>query len=102
MATGGSGYRAGMPGDDDGLTPDAAPVEGSDEHTRIADKERFAGKPELEGVPDEGGVGDADVDDETFEEGSAGAGNRADVPPAPENTLEARTEDGAEDEITRP
>lgn len=53
-----------MPGDDDGLTPDAAPTAaGHDHHTRIADKQRFAGKPEVEGMPAEEGVEEADVDD---------------------------------------
>ena len=96
-----SGYGSSMPGDDDGPTPDAAPVEGGDEHTRIADKERFAGKPELEGVPDEGGVGDADVG-EALEEDPDETRNRRDVPPTQENSIEARTEDGTEDEITAP
>jgi len=96
-----SGYGVRMPGDDDGLTPDAAPVEGSNEHTRIADKERFAGKPELEGVPDEDGLGDAEAGD-ALDDDPEGVSNRRDVPPTPENSVEARTEDGREDEITEP
>jgi hypothetical protein len=63
MRPGAAGYPLCMPGDDDGLTPDAAPTGGSDEHTRIADKERFSGKPEVEGAPEEEGVDEADVDD---------------------------------------
>lgn len=101
MASVTSGYLVSMPGDDDGLTPDAAPVGGSDEHTRIADKERFADKPELEGVPDEDGLGDADAG-EALDEDPEDVSNRRDVPPGPENSIEARTEDGAEGEITRP
>ena len=62
MGGGAGGYPHGMPGDDDGLTPDAAPTGGRDQHTRIADKERFAGKPEVEGLPDEEGVDDAKID----------------------------------------
>jgi len=83
-----------MPGDDDGLTPDAAPVHGSREHTRIADKQRFAGKPEDSGVPDEEGIADNDLEgdvDGTPEDVSL---NRRDVPDTPENSIEARTEGG--------
>jgi hypothetical protein len=90
-----------MPGEDDGLTPDAAPVEGSDEHTRIADKLQFGDRPETQGVPGDEGVDDADVD-ELLDEDPESARNRRDVPATPENTIEARTEDGTEGEITRP
>jgi hypothetical protein len=90
-----------MPGEDDGLTPDAAPAGDGDQHTRIADKERWAGKAELEGVPDDGGVGDEDVSD-ALEDDPETVENRRDVPETPENSVEARTEDGAEDEITEP
>jgi len=81
-----------MPGDDDGLTPDAAPVHGSREHTRIADKQRFAGKPEDSGLPDEEGVDDRDVDAELDGNPEDVSLNRRDVPDTPENSIEARTE----------
>jgi hypothetical protein len=90
-----SGYRCPMPGDDDGLTPDAAPTGGRDQHTRIADKERFADKPEADGLPDEEGVDDAALDD-GLDEDPERVRNRRDVPPTPENSIEARTEDGEE------
>jgi hypothetical protein len=56
---------------------------------------------QLEGVPDEEGMDAADAA-ERVDEDSVEQENRRDVPPTPENTLEARTRDGAEDEITRP
>jgi hypothetical protein len=88
-----------MPGDDDGLTPDAAPVPGQDQHTRIADKERFADKPEAEGLPGEEGVDDAALDDGLAEDPER-VRNRRDVPPTPENSIEARTEDDTGEEPT--
>jgi hypothetical protein len=91
-----------MPGEDDGLTPDAAPTDaGHDHHSRIEDKRRWASDTDAEGVPAEEGVDDSEVDDR-LDDDPEREGNRRDVPPTPENTLEARTRDGAEDEITRP
>ena len=91
-----NGYRLDMPGDNDGLTPDAVPAGGMDQHTRIQDKERFAGKPEAEGLP-----GEEDVDLEDGVEDPAEVTNRRDVPDTPENSVEART-DGDPAEITEP
>ena len=99
MRTRRSGYDARMPGDDDGLTPDAAPTGGHDEHTRIADKERFADKPEAEGLPAEEGVDDAELED-GLDEDPEGVRNRRDVPSTPENSIEARTEDGTGEKPT--
>jgi hypothetical protein len=93
-----------MPGEDDGLSPDAAPTAaGHDHHSRIADKARFSGKPEVSGVPAEENVDASDVSEELDNdpEDAAGRGaaagdvsqNRRDVPPTPENSYEARTED---------
>jgi len=84
-----------MPGDDDGLTPDAAPVPGQDQHTRIADKEKWGDKREVDG-PDAEGIDDAHVDDGVHEEHGT-VQNRRDVPPTPENSIEARTEDTGEE-----
>jgi hypothetical protein len=84
-----------MPGDDDGLTPDAAPVPGQDQHTRIADKEQWGDKREVDGRADEDGIDDAHVDDGVHEDHEP-VRNRRDVPPTPENTLAARTEDTGE------
>ena len=81
-----------MAGDDSGLTPDAAPSGGHDEHTRIADKERFAGKPTTPGLPDNEGVEQADVEDRLDEDDPERVVNRRDVPDTPENSIEARTE----------
>jgi hypothetical protein len=75
------GYIDAMPGDNDGLTPDAAPVEGSDEHTRIQDKRRFSGDPEIEGVPDEEGIEGTDLE-ERLDEDPDEQPNRRDVPGA--------------------
>jgi hypothetical protein len=55
--------------------PDSAKPGLEDEHTRIADKRRFSGDPEVED-PDRLSL------------------NRRDVPDSPENSIEARTEDG--------
>ena len=83
-----------MPGEEDGLTPDAAPVHGSREHSRIADKQRFAGKPEDAGIPDEEGIADRDVDTPPEDNPEDVSLNRRDVPDTPENSIEARTEGG--------
>ena len=83
-----------MPGDESGLTPDAAPVGDSDKHTRIEDKKKFAGKPEMQGVPDDEHVEDADVEERLDEDPEDVSANRRDVPDTPENSFEARTEDG--------
>jgi hypothetical protein len=56
---------------------------------------------ELEGMPDEEGIDAADAH-ERLDEDPMAQENRRDVPATPENTLEARTRDDAEDEITRP
>jgi hypothetical protein len=83
-----------MPGDDDGLTPDAAPTDaGHDHHTRIEDKMRFRGDAEMTGVPPEEDVQDADVEDRLEDDPDRVSINRRDVPDTPENSIEARTED---------
>jgi hypothetical protein len=63
-----------------------------DEHTRIADKRRFRGDPETEGVFDEDSLDGKDVDDEELEKDPEDVSlNRRDVPPG--DTIESRTED---------
>ncbi len=49
------------------------------EHTRIEDKKDFTGNPEPEGVPEEEGMQEADVE-EQLEEDPEEATNREDVP----------------------
>lgn len=94
MPTAARGYDRPMPGDDDGLTPDAAPTEaGHDHHTRIEDKARFRGDTELDGVPAEEGVEGTDVEERLEDDPDRVSLNRRDVPPTPENSVEARTED---------
>jgi hypothetical protein len=97
MALEGAGYRCTMPGEDDGLTPDAAPTGGHDHHSRIADKQRFAGKPEgdddVTGDAGGGGTLAPDLDERLDEDPEDVSINRRDVPPTPENSIEARTED---------
>lgn len=89
------GYRALMPGEDDGLTPDAAPTEaGHDHHSRIADKARFSGKPEVEGAPSEEDLDASDLDEQLDRDPEDVSENRRDVPDTPENSYEARTEGG--------
>lgn len=91
-----AGYSLRMPGDNDGLTPDAAPAPGGhDHHSRIADKQRFAGKPEMAGVPGEEDIEASHVDDALEEDPEDVSLNRRDVPDTPENSIEARTEGGA-------
>jgi hypothetical protein len=88
------GYDDRMPGDDDGLTPDAAPTDaGHDHHTRIEDKLRFRGETELDGVPPEEDVEGADVEDRLEDDPDRVSINRRDVPDTPENSIEARTDD---------
>ena len=83
-----------MPGEDDGLTPDAAPTAaGHDHHSRIADKARFSGKAEAQGVPDEEDVDASDVGEELDRDPEDVSLNRRDVPDTPANSYEARTED---------
>jgi hypothetical protein len=82
------------------MSPASAPVDEHDLDLREP-KDTLTGKPEAPDVPAEEGVEEVDVD-AALEEGSESARNRRDVPPTPENTVEARTEDGAEDEITEP
>lgn len=83
-----------MPGEDDGLTPDAAPTAaGHDHHTRITDKARFSGKPEASGVPAEDDVDAGDVREQLENDPEDVSQNRRDVPATPENSYEARTED---------
>ena len=97
MAPDHAGYRSDMPGEDDGLSPDAAPTGGHDHHTRIADKQRFAGKPQgdddVRGTSDDGGALGPDLDERLDEDPEDVSINRRDVPPTPENSVEARTED---------
>ena len=94
MAPERAGYRCTMPGEDDGLTPDAAPTGGHDHHSRIADKQRFAGKPEGDDdVTGEGSTLGPDLDERLDEDAEDVSINRRDVPPTPENSVEARTED---------
>lgn len=81
------------------MTPATAPADEHDKDLRMPD-DRLTGKPETEGVPDEEGVDQAEVEEAVDDDGTAS--NRQDVPPTPENSLEARTEDGREDEITEP
>ena len=86
-----------MPGEDDGLTPDAAPTGGHDRHTRIADKQRFAAKPQgdddVTDTSDDVGALGPDLDERLDDDPEDVSINRRDVPPTPENSIEARTED---------
>jgi hypothetical protein len=82
------------------MSPASAPVDEHDKHLRTPEHSRAA-KPEAEGLPDEEGLDTAEVDNALDEEPES-TRNRRDVPPTPENTIEARTEDGAEGEITSP
>jgi hypothetical protein len=85
------GYQVAMPGDD-GLTPEAA-VTQHDDHTRIEDKQRFAGKPEVGDDDRDGTVDRPDLDDALDQDPEDVSLNRRDVPDTPENSIEARTED---------
>ena len=89
-----AGYRRSMPGDEDGLTPDAAPAGDSDEHSRIADKKRFTGRPDDSGIPDSERVFGRDAEDQLDSDPEDVSLNRRDVPDAPANSAETRTEDG--------
>ena len=51
--------------------PDSAKPGLEDEHTRIADKRRFSGEPEMEGVPEQEHVEGADVDERLDEDPEA-------------------------------
>lgn len=59
--------------------PDSAKPGLEDEHSRIADKRRFTGEPETEGVPEEEGIAGTDVD-ERLDEDPEETPNRRDVP----------------------
>ena len=82
------------------MSPASAPVDEHDKDLREPDR-GLAGKAEAEGVPDEEGLDSAEVD-EGLDEDSEDTRNRRDVPPTPENTIEARTEDVPDEEITKP
>lgn len=82
------------------MSPASAPADEHDRELREPD-DTLTGKATAPDVPDEEGVDEVDVG-EGLDEESESTQNRRDVPASPENTLEARTEDGAEDEITRP
>jgi hypothetical protein len=79
------------------MSPATAPVDEHDRKLRTPD-DRLTGKPETQGLPDEEGVEEADVDNALDEE-THGVRNRRDVPPTPENSIEERT-DGSREEIT--
>jgi hypothetical protein len=70
--------------------PDSPEPGLEDEHTRIADKRRFTGRPEMEGVPDEADLDGTDVE-ERLDEDPEEATNRRDVPAG--DTASSRTED---------
>ena len=82
------------------MSPASAPVDEHDIDLREPE-DTLTGKAEAPDLPDEEGVDEVDVS-EGLDEESETTQNRRDVPASPENTIEARTEDGAEDEITRP
>ena len=91
MARTGSGYAERMTEHVRG--PDSAKPGLEDEHTRIADKRRFRGEPETEGVFDEDALDRSDVDEEDLDKDPEDVSvNRRDVPPG--DTRESRTEDG--------
>jgi hypothetical protein len=95
MSPGADGYPLVMPGEDDGLTPDAAPTDaGHDHHSRIADKVRFSGRPQADGVPAEEDVDAGDVEEQLERDPEDVSENRRDVSDTPENSYEARTEGG--------
>ena len=72
-------------------SPDGHP-ELEDDHTRIADKRRFTGKPEMQGVPGDEDVENADVDERLDQDPEDGSLNRRDVP-ASQDDRAARTDD---------
>jgi hypothetical protein len=74
-------------------TPDSGHPELEDEHTRIADKRRFTGKPEMQGVPDDEDVESADVEERLDQDPEDEDLNRRDVPSASEGDRDGRTED---------
>jgi hypothetical protein len=82
------------------MSPASAPV---DEHDRdLREPEHsLAGKPEVEGLPEEEGLDRAEVE-EGLDEEPESTRNRRDVPDTPENSIEARTEDAADEETTEP
>jgi hypothetical protein len=82
------------------MSPASAPADEHDVDLRTPEHAP-AGKPEAEGVPAEEGVDEARVEEELDEEAES-TRNRRDVPDTPENSIDARTEDGTEDEITEP
>jgi hypothetical protein len=73
-------------------TPDSERPGPDEFHSRITDKRRFTGEPEMEDVPEEEDVEGTDLDDR-LDEDPESATNLRDVPPTPENSREARTED---------
>ena len=82
------------------MSPASAPADEHDKDLRMPDRST-AGKPEAEGLPDEEGLDSAEVE-EGLDEEPESTRNRRDVPPTPENTIEARTEDAPDEEITKP
>ena len=82
------------------MSPASAPVDEHDRELREPD-DTLTGKADAPDLPEEEGVDQVDVG-EGLDEESETAQNRRDVPASPENTIEARTEDGTEDQITRP
>ena len=83
-----AGYRPSMTEHVRG--PDSPKPGLEDEHTRIADKRRFAGLPETEGVPEEAADG-TDVD-ERLDEHPEEAPNRREV--RSEGSVGPRTDGG--------
>lgn len=67
MVTVTAGYLDVMP-DEDALTPDAEPSAVEEEHTRISDKRRFTGNPEMTGVPEEEGIEGTDLEERLDED----------------------------------
>jgi hypothetical protein len=70
--------------------PDSPEPGLEDEYTRIADKRRFTGRPEMEGVPGEADIEGTDVE-ERLDENPDEATDRRDVPAG--DTVASRTED---------
>lgn len=82
------------------MSPASAPADEHDVDLRKPDR-LDAGKPEAEGLPEEEGLDRAEVE-EGLDEEPESTRNRRDVPDTPENSIEARTEDASDEEITEP
>ena len=82
------------------MSPASAPADEHDVDLRNPDR-LDAGKPEAEGLPEEEGLDRAEVE-EGLDEEPESTRNRRDVPDTPENSIEARTEDASDEEITEP